>query len=343
MSLTAIGPHISTQRSELRRLTGVQILSTGSYVPEVVVTNEDLSKLGYDSEWIVQRTGIQARRRAPAGMATSDMAYEASVRCLESAQADGTEVDLILMATMTPDVRVPASASALQQRLGLTCGAMDLNAACAGFMYALITGSQFIKAGTCRQVLVVGADMNTRIVNPADRKTFPLFGDGAGVALLGAGTDEQGLLAYTLGSEGEGADLLCIPSGGSRSPLTNQCLAHGRHYVKMDGRSVFKWAVRLLADTVQDTLAHAKLTMDDMSLVVLHQANLRIIDAAADVLQIPRERMLMNLEKYGNTSAGSIPLALDEAFQAGRIRRGDKILMCGFGAGLAWGTAILQW
>ncbi len=340
---TAVPDDSVSRRSRLRSLTGVTWLGTGSHVPQQTVTNADLAELGCDSDWIVQRTGIQTRRRAPAGVATSDLAYHAAVHCLHSAKTDGSAVDLVLVATMTPDQPVPSTACLLQQRLGLRAAAMDLNAACAGFMYALITGAQFIKTGACRQVLVIGADTNTRIVNPADPKTYPLFGDGAGAVLLGGGKEDQGLLAYTLGSEGEGADLLAIPAGGSRAPLTPQRMAAGQQYIHMDGRPVFKWAVRLLADTISDVLEYAQVPMGDIRLVILHQANLRIIEAAADAAGIPRSRLLVNLDRYGNTSAGSIPLGLDEARRLGQIQRGDKLLLCGFGAGLAWGTAVFQW
>ena len=208
---------VLSQRSVLRSLTGISWLGTGSHVPAEIVTNDDLAPLGCDSDWIVQRTGIQSRRRAPEGTATSDLACAAVRHCLNAAGTDGAEIDLVVVATMTPDQPVPSTACLLQQRLGLRAAAMDLNAACAGFMYALVTGAQFIKTGACRQVLVVGADTNTRIVNPADPKTYPLFGDGAGAVLLGAGHGRQGLLAYTLGAEGEGAELLAIPAGGSRA------------------------------------------------------------------------------------------------------------------------------
>ncbi|MCP4193917.1 MAG: ketoacyl-ACP synthase III [Planctomycetaceae bacterium] len=328
----------------MRSLTGVQLLSTGSYVPPDVVTNEDLRQLGYDSDWIIQRTGIQSRRRASADMATSDLAYEAAQRCLDASGTDAADIDLIVLATMTPDAPIPSTACLLQERLAASqAGAMDLNAACAGFMYALLTGAQFIGAGTCQRVLVVGADVNTRIVNPADEKTFPLFGDGAGAVLLGPGDENQGLLAYTMGADGSGADLLRVPGGGSRRPLTPQSLAAGEQFIQMDGRPVFKWAVRTLTDTLQDVLAHANCTWADIKQVVLHQANIRIIEAAAEALDIPREKMLINVDRFGNTSAGSIPLGLDESYGAGNLSRGDRVLLCGFGAGLAWGAAVVQW
>ncbi len=333
------------------RLTGVQVLACGGYAPPRIVTNEDLAAHGYDAEWIVQRTGIQARRWAEQGVAASDLACEAALHCLQHAAASEgrqleevrNEIDLIVLATMTPDSPIPSTACQLQRRLGGRAAAMDVGAACAGFMFALVTAAQFVKTGTARRVLVVGSDVMTRTIDPADKKTFPLFGDGAGAVLLGPGSQEQGLLAYSLGSDGSGADLLCIPAGGSREPLNAERLASGRQFIRMEGRAVFKWAVNVLADSIRQVIAAAGLTTDDLSLVVLHQANRRILYAAADALGIDRDKLLINLDRYGNTSAGSIPLALDEASAAGRIRHGDHVLLSGFGAGLAWGTAVWRW
>jgi 3-oxoacyl-[acyl-carrier-protein] synthase-3 len=343
----------------LPRLTGVQVLATGSYVPAERVTNADLAPLGIDADWIVQRTGILERRRAAADQATSDLAYEAAVACLaKAALASGANlasggrqppediansIDLIVLATMTPDSPAPSTACQLQRRLGGRAAAFDVSAACAGFMYALVTGMQFVKTGCANRVLVVGADVMTRSVNPADTKTYPLFGDGGGAVLLGPGDGEQGFLAYTLGADGSGADLLCVHGGGTREPLTADTLAAGRQYMHMEGKAVFKWAVKLLGDTIRETLAAAGLTARDLDLVVLHQANRRILDAAAEALGIPAEKVIVNLDRFGNTSAGSIPLVLDELAAAGRLKRGDRILLSGFGAGLAWGTGILRW
>jgi 3-oxoacyl-[acyl-carrier-protein] synthase-3 len=327
----------------IARLTGVQVLACGAYAPPHVVTNADLAPQGYDAEWIVQRTGILARRRAEGHIAASDLAYEAATRCLAAASVNPSDVDLIVLATMTPDSPIPSTACQLQRRLGCSAAAMDVGAACAGFMYALVTGMQFIKTGTARRVLVVGTDVMTRAVNPTDRKTFPLFGDGAGAVLLGAGTEQQGLLAYSLGADGRGTELLSIPGGGSREPLTPEKLAAGRQYMQMDGRAVYKWAVNLLADSIREVVAAAGITMNDLSLVILHQANRRILDAAAENLGITPEKLVINLDRYGNTSAGSIPLALGEVLAADRLHRGDYVLLSGFGAGLAWGTAVLRW
>ncbi|HEY5315671.1 MAG TPA: beta-ketoacyl-ACP synthase III [Pirellulales bacterium] len=334
----------SNRHAPLRRLVGVRVLSTGSYVPDPVVTNEDLhQRLGFDPAWILQRTGIRERRHAPPQMATSDLALEAARRAIDRAGVKASDIDLVLVGTFTPDMSFPSTACIVQDRLGICAPAVDLQAACAGFMYAMVTGMQFIAAGTSQMALVIGADCNSRILNPKDQRTYPLFGDGAGAVLLTPGSQEQGLVSYTLGSDGSGGPLLQRPMGGSRMPINCAQLAEGAQYLQMDGRAVFKWAIRLLDDSIGDVLRHAGLTGHDLSLIVLHQANIRIIHSAVDALGLDRKKLLINLDRYGNTSAGSVPLALDEAFEQGRIRSGDHILLSGFGAGLAWGTAILRW
>lgn len=330
-------------RSRIGSLMGVRILGTGSFLPENVVTNGDLAKLGYDEQWIVQRTGIHQRRQAPPEMATSDMAFEAATRCLTDAGVEPQQVDLVLVATMTPDSPMPTTACLLQQRLGCIAPAIEMNAACAGFMYAMVTGMQYVKTGCSRCVLVVGADLMSRAVNPADVRTYPLFGDGAGAVLLTAASEDRGLLSFTLGAEGDSDGLLCQPGGGSREPLTEDALAAGRQYIHMEGRSVFKWAVRVLIDSTRDVLGHAQLRHEDLDTAILHQANARIIEAAIQDLEIPRNKVLINLDRYGNTSAGSIPIVLDEACRGGRIRSGDRVLLNGFGGGFSWGTAIMHW
>ena len=343
---SALEPTVSmgaTPPQGLATLTGVQILATGAYAPPNSVGNQDLVELGYDADWIVQRTGIQERRRASEDQATSDLAVLAAEHCLQQADISAEQLDLILIGTMTPDTPTPSMACHVQRRLGAKCAAVDLNAACAGFMYALVTGMQFIKTGCYRHVLAIGADVMSRVVDPKDQKTFPLFGDAAGAVLLGKGNDQQGLISYTLGADGEGGQLICLPGGGSRERLTPETLEEARQYIRMDGRPVFKWAVRFLTDTVLDVLRGTKLTPSDLDLVVFHQANMRIIDSAVNDLELDRKKVLVNLDRYGNTSAASIPLVLDEAYRQGRIRRGDHVLLCGFGAGLAWGTAVVRW
>jgi len=328
---------------KLRTLMGVQVAAAGSFVPDDVVTNADLARLGCDAEWIVQRTGIRQRRHAPEDMATSDMAVEAGRRCLERSGVDPAEVDMLLLATLSPDHLMPASACSVQHRLDLDCPAVDMMAACAGFLYAMVTGMQFVATGCSRYVLVIGADCNTRIVDPADKKTWPLFGDGAGAVLLGPGSAEQGMLSFTLGSDGGGHDLLYRPMGGSRHPFSRNGLPADASFMRMNGRPVFKWAVRLIEETSQAVLGHADLASSDVDLWVLHQANTRIIDAAVEALEIDPAKVVIHMDRYGNTSAASVPIALDESLQAGRIQQGTTILMSGFGAGLSWGTAIFRW
>ncbi len=340
-------------RGRMGRVAGVRVISTGSYAPEHVVTNHDLAALGCDSDWIVRRTGIQQRRRASDDEATSDLCYEAAMACLREANLSADAIDLILVATITPDHPTPSTACHLQRRLGALAPAMDVNAACAGFMYAMVTAAQFIAAGNSRYALVVGADLMSRTVNPDDKKTYPLFGDGAGAVLMTADdTDPDpgsspasgpGLLAYQIGSEGCGGEMLCIPAGGTRQPLTPEVYEAGHQYLTMDGRNVFKWAVRVFAESAKQVLSTAGATPEQLDLVILHQANQRIIDSAVADLALPAEKVFVNLDRYGNTSAASIPLALDEAVRQGRVRRGDLVLLCGFGAGLAWGTALIRW
>jgi 3-oxoacyl-[acyl-carrier-protein] synthase-3 len=334
---------LSPARSPLRRLTGVQIIGTGSYVPENVVTNEDLARLGCDADWIIQRTGIRERRHAPPEIATSDMAFAAAERCLQAAGVDRDRVDLLVLGTLSPDYLLPATAAAVQDRLKLNCPAMDVSAACAGFMYALVTGMQYVASGCSEYALVIGADTNSRVMNPDDKKTFPLFGDGAGAVLITRGSAEQGLISYTLGADGSGEQLLIRLAGGSRAPFKKDQPLCSNWFVSMDGRPVFKWAVRLLEDSSRAVLSAAGFTTADVKLWLLHQANIRILDAAADALGIDREKCETHIDRYGNTSAGSVPIALDESFRAGRFGRNDLLLMSGFGGGLAWGTALLRW
>ncbi|MDZ4849830.1 MAG: beta-ketoacyl-ACP synthase III [Pirellulaceae bacterium] len=360
---TAIHPHPIHERrlsgrSRMGSCMGVRVAATGSYVPDLIVTNEDLVALGCDSDWIFQRTGILERRRAAAGQASSDLAYEAAIRCLSNAGVAASDVDLVIVATMTPDFLTPSTACLLQRRLNCTAPAMDVNAACAGFMYAFVTAGNFVRSGMAKRALVVGSEVMSATINPSDIKTYPLFGDGAGAALLVADSEstEQasenrssdsrhgaGLLAYTLGSEGSGAEMLCIPGGGSRQPLSHAGIEAGQQYLTMDGRGVFKWAVRVVNDSCRDCMIHAGYPFSEVDLVLLHQANIRIIDSAVKDFGVPRDRVFVNLDRFGNTSAASIPLALDQANAQGRIRRNDRILMCGFGAGLAWGSALLRW
>ena len=323
---------------------GVRILGTGSYVPDAVVSNEHLhARFGFDSDWIVKRTGIRERRHALPHQATSDLCHEAAVRAIDNAGVKPADIDLVVLATFTPDMSFPSTACLVQDRLQLSAAAIEVQAACAGFMYALITGAAYVVSGASDVALIIGGDCNSRVLNPNDIKTYPLFGDGAGAVLLTRGRPDQGLVSFSLGADGGGGDLLSRPACGSRMPPSPELLAQGMHYMHMDGRAVFRWAVAILCDTIQDVLNAAGLKPEDVDLYIPHQANIRIINAAVDVLHIPRGKVYNNLERYGNTSAGSVPLALDEAVAEGRVQPGRLAVLSGFGAGLAWGTAVVRW
>lgn len=334
---------IRSRRSPIRTLTGVQIAATGSYVPDNVVKNEDLAALGYDSDWILQRTGIRERRMAPPEMSTSDMAVAAAKNAMDQAGVTGDDIDLVILGTYTADLPLPATACLIQDRLGITGPAFDLQAACSGFIYSLITGMQFVATGTSKLALVIGADTNSRMANPNDKKTYPLFGDGAGAVLLSAEGAAEKSITFTMGADGSGEKLLCKQMGGSRVPHSCEGIRNNLQYLQMNGRPVFKWAIRLVEDTIRDVLSHAEYGLDDIDMFFLHQANVRIIDAATGNLGIDPKKVPINLDRYGNTSAASIPILLDEASRNGHIQTGDRIMLTGFGAGLAWGTLLLEW
>lgn len=340
-------PHrdqVSRWSQRTRSLLGVQILATGSYVPENIITNADLeARFGVDSTWIEQRTGILARRQALPEQATSDLCIEAAKRAIQRAGIDPREIDLVVVGTFTPDHLCPSTANLVQDALQLDAPAIDVQAACSGFMYALITAAQYVATGNSKLALVIGGDCNTRIVNPKDLKVAPLFGDGAGAVLLTRGDAHQGLICYQLGSDGGGASLLDRPAGGTRQPITAEDVEAGKQFLHMDGRNVFKWAVKAVTESIDLVLRKSGMSVQDVSLYVLHQANIRIIDYALEQLGVPRERVYNNLQQYGNTSGGSIPIALDEAVRDNRVRRGDTVVMCGFGAGLTWGTSLFRW
>jgi len=335
---------VFTAHPRTQTLLGVQVVATGAAVPQQVVTNAELERrYGIDPGWVEQRTGILERRYVTDGEATSQLCVQAAHRAMRTARISPEEIDLVVVGTFTPDYMCPSTACLVQNELEIQAPAMDVQAACSGFMYALVTAAQFVATGNSRMALVLGGDANSRIVDPNDKKITPLFGDGAGAVLLGAGDPHQGLMCYQLGSDGSGGDLLDRPSGGSLNPLTPADLAEGRHFLKMDGRNVFKWAVRALTDTIELVLNETGMSARDVDLYIVHQANIRIINYAMEQLGIPAEKVLNNLHKYGNTSAASIPLALDEALRTGRIRRGDTLLLSGFGAGLTWGTSLVRW
>lgn len=331
-------------RPKCRSLMGVRIVGSGKYIPDAVVSNEHLhARLGFDSDWIVKRTGILERRHALPHQATSDLCVEAALDCFAKTDYTAQDCDLLVLGTFTPDMSFPSTACLVQDRLGIVGPAIEVEAACAGFMYALITAAAYVKSGLSDRALVIGGDTNSRVLDPDDIKTYPLFGDGAGAVIIERGRDDQGILAYSMGSDGAGGPLLQREACGSRTPPTPELLAAGKHFMYMDGRAVFRWAVDILCDTIQDVLKAANLKPEDVELYIPHQANIRIINAAIDVLKIPRGKVYNNLEKYGNTSGGSIPIALDEALADGRLKEGQLALLSGFGAGLAWGTAVIRW
>lgn len=331
------------------KLQAAGILGVGSWAPPRVLTNHDLEQMVETSdEWIVTRTGIRERRVADPEMATSDLAYEAARQALVNAGVSPQELDLIIVATVTPDMFFPSTACIVQERLGATgAGAYDLSAGCSGFVYALDQAVHGIRTGAYRKVLVIGADILTRITDFTDRSTCVLFGDAAGAVVLGPVREGYGVLGTYLGADGSGGPKLCVPAGGSRRPL-NQITDPEKFdpkagFIRMAGNDVFKFAVRIVGEAAQEVLRRAGLSIDEIDLFIPHQANIRIIDAAVERLGIDRERVLVNVDRYGNTSAASIPVALDEALQAGRVQDGDRILMVGFGAGLTWASAVLRW
>jgi 3-oxoacyl-[acyl-carrier-protein] synthase-3 len=331
-------------RPSCRSLMGVRISGSGSYVPDAVITNEHLQhRFECDKEWIVKQTGIRERRHAQANQATTDLAFEAARRCIQNSHVRPQDIDLLLVASITPDMSFPSAACLLQDRLKLSCAAVDVQAACAGFLYALVTGAAYVVSGASDSCLVVGADCLSRIANPHDVKVFPLLGDGAGAVLLARGRPDQGIVRYSMGSDGSGAALIQRRGCGSRLPPTPALLDEGLHYMEMEGRAVFNWAASILCDSIADVLQAAGMQVNDVDLFVPHQANIRIINAAIDVLRISREKVYTNIDRYGNTSAGSVPLALDEAIAEKRINPGDHIVMSGFGAGLVWGTTLFRW
>lgn len=321
------------------------IAGIGAAVPEKIVTNYDLEKMVDTSdEWIRTRTGIRERRIAPETMATSQLAEESARQALAQAGISPDELDLILVATVTPDYPFPATACLVQAALGATrAAAMDISAGCTGFIYALTVGAQFIETGLYSKVLVIGAEVLSRILDWGDRNTCVLFGDGAGAAVLTPAKPGYGMLSFELGADGGGAKLLYLPAGGSRQPITREVLEQKQNKIYMNGREVFKFAVRIMGDAAEAAITKAGLTYADIDYFIPHQANIRIVEAAAKRLELPMEKVHVNVDRYGNTSAASIGLALNEAVAEGKIKAGDHVVLVGFGAGLTWGAITLRW
>jgi len=311
------------------------------------MTNEDLAKMVDTSdEWIRARSGIRERRIAAKDQATSDLAVEAAKKALADAGAAPADIDLLVVATVTPDHTMPSAACIIRHKLGLptTSACFDINAACSGFIYALDTACAMVACGRYRKALVIGAEKLSTVVDWQDRGTCMLFGDGAGAVVVGmVDTPDVGLLGTKLGALGEDTDLLYVPAGGSRQPPSADSFAKGEHFLKMKGKEVFKLAVRVMDEAARDILEQHGLSANQIGLVIPHQANLRIIEAISQYLELPIERFFVNVDRYGNTSAASIPLALDEARKAGRIKPGDLTLLVAFGAGLTYGSALIRW
>jgi 3-oxoacyl-[acyl-carrier-protein] synthase-3 len=340
---------MSTSNPALQPLCTSSIIGTGSYLPEKVLTNDDLSKIVDTSdEWITTRTGIKERHIAADDQATSDLAAEAARRAMTAAGVTPEEIDLIVVATVTPDMFFPSTACFVQRKIGATNAVcFDISAACSGFLYALQVARHFLNAGSRTTALVIGAEKLSSLVNWEDRNTCVLFGDGAGAVVIravDAGTDAPGrVLSTVMGSDGTLSDLLKVPGGGSALPITPENAASRPNTIHMEGRETFKHAVTRMCQASEQALEMAGLTKADIAMVIPHQANARIITAIADRLGLPEEKTFVNVDKYGNTSAATIPVALDEAHRQGRIKRGDIVLLVAFGGGFTWASSVLRW
>ena len=325
----------------------VKILGTGSYAPPRVITHADLEKLvDTNDQWIVERTGIKQRHAADPGVPTSEIAAVAAQKALEAAKCAPEEIDTIIVATSSPDRIVPPTAVYVQRILGCwNAGCYDLVAACTGFAYGLSSGRAYISSGQSKRCLVIGAEELSKITDYSDRTTCILFGDGAGAVVLGPsdGDSDSDILYSKMGADGRTADLIITPGGGTDQPLTAESLARKDHFLHMKGREVYKFAVPKFVEIIQTALAATDLKMSEITHFVPHQMNARMIESVAEKLGFPMSKIVINIENYGNTSAASIPIALDEAVRAGRIKRGDVLLMCAMGAGITWGTVVLRW
>lgn len=327
-------------------LTGkpVGIRGTGAYVPETVLTNEQLSKMVDTSdEWIRSRTGIRQRHIAANEQATSDLALVASQRALEAAGMKADELDLIIVGTATPDYPFPSTGCRLQHKLGATkCGAMDVSAACTGFMYAMNTGAAFIASGQAKNVLVIGAEVLSRITDWTDRNSCVLFGDGAGAVILSENAPHRFLGGATW-SDGKDPDILCVPAGGSVMPASQRTLDERKHFITLRGRDIFRFAVTRMVELVEAAVEAEGVKLSDIGLIIPHQVNARIIESAVDKLGLPQDRIFCNIDRYGNTSTASVPMALDEVVRKGMLKEGDLVVFVAFGGGLTWASATVRW
>lgn len=321
------------------------IVGTGSFLPERILTNQDLEKMVDTSDdWITTRTGIKERRIADKDTATSDLATKAAQNALLKAGMEASEIDLIIVATITPDMNFPSTACIVQSNIkACNAVAFDLGAACTGFIYAVVTANQFISSGLYKNILVIGAETLSKFVDWQDRNTCVLFGDGAGAVIMSRVKEGYGVLAQYLGADGTGGNALAIDGGGSRNPASIETISRKMHYIRMDGNDVFKFAVRVMASAAEEAVKIAGLDKSDVDYLVPHQANIRIIEAARKRMGLSEDRVYVNLQKYGNMSAASIPVALDEAVSFGAIKKDDNLILVGFGAGLTWGSCLLKW
>ncbi len=321
------------------------ITGWGMAIPQKVVTNYDLEKMVETShDWILSRTGISERRIANEGESSASLAVQAALKALEVANVHPLEVDLIIVATSSPEHIFPATACIVQDQIGAKrAGAFDLSAACTGFIYALDIASSAIRSSSVNTALVIGAETLSRFVNWQDRNTCILFGDGAGAFVLQASSDVGGILSGVMRSDGSGADLLTLPAGGSKLPASAVTVQNGQHYIQMNGREVFRFATRVMTQSTLEVIQKANLSIEDIHYIIPHQANQRIIETAAKNLNLPMDRIISNLERYGNTSTASIPIATCEAIQEGKLKAGDRVVFVGFGAGLTWGAVLAQW
>lgn len=323
----------------------VGIRGTGMYVPERILTNKDLEQMvDTNDEWIVSRTGMKERHIASAGQASSDLAYEAALEALANAGISAAELDLIIVATITPDMAFPSTACILQNRLGAKkAAAFDLSAACSGFIYGLANATALIGSGQYKNALVIGAECLSKITDYTDRNTCILFGDGAGAVVLGEVPQGRGFRSFELGADGSGGELLRSSAGGSRDPVSQRVLESKSQYIYMAGKEVFKFAVKIMGSAAEEALRKAGVDKSEIDLLIPHQANIRIIQSALERLELPESKCMINLNKYGNVSAASIPIALAEAVRENRVKEGDTLLFVGFGGGLTWGSSVLIW
>lgn len=321
------------------------ITGIGSFLPKKVLTNDDLTKmLDTTDEWITKRTGIKERRIVENGATASDLAIEASLRALDDANVLPSEVDLIVAATITPDCLVPSTACFLQDKIGASnAGAFDILAACAGFVYALSIAKSFVASGAMKTVLVVGTECLSKITDYTDRSTCILFGDGAGAVIVQRGNGRREIITTHLGSDGSQAELLMLPAGGSKLPTSHETIESRSHYIRLKGKELFKVAINNMVDVITKTVAENNMKIEDIDLIIPHQSNIRIIEAAMDRLKLPRKKAYINIDRFGNTSSASIPIAIDEIDKGGMLNPGNLVLLVAFGGGLTWSSSIIKW